>query len=621
MLGVRAWGRWAVLALALGLASLLGAGRAAVAGPDEVTARVEAAARPHHDRLAVALRLGQSGPRAPIVAPQFTAADVGRVDRFRVLDQTQTPNVQFELEAELRLVTPHAYWYFERGRRVDEADLRASAEQYEQRIYPLLHRVVLGAQPLDLGPITLLHAHVPGVAGYFSSSDLFPRWVVPHSNERPMLYLDPTTMRMGSTAYTHLLAHELTHLLHYRANPGEESWLKEGLGELAQELVDPQYRYGVRTFLLRPNTQLTAWSATPATAAPYYQGAYLFVRYLMDRFGGPDALPALFQSGQQGTASVDAFLAAQGRPERFPDVFRDWVVANVVQDRGVADGRYGYARPLDGQPRLIGAAVPSQEDGRVPQFATDYYQVNGRGDIRVRFRGVPTVPVIGALPPGGEPFWWSNRGDMMDTRLTRELDLRGVPAATLTFDLRYDTEDAYDYGYVQVSVDGGERWQLLAGQHMTADNPTGRNLGVGYNGRSNGDGRWVRETIDLSPFAGQRVLLRFNYLTDDSYNADGVAVANVAVPEIGWRDDGSGWTSEGWVWIDGPLAQPFAVQLIEYQGETPTVRALALDAAATGETVIRDLGGGVTRAIVAVSGLAPATLQPARYTISFEPAP
>jgi immune inhibitor A len=613
-------GRWRLLGLglALGWLWLLAAAPAAGAGPDEVTARVQNAVRPLYDRLAVALRLGLSGPPEPIAPPRLTAADVGRVDRFRVLDQTQTPNVQFEVEAELRLVTPHAYWYFERGRPVDEAGLQAAAAQYEQTIYPLLQRIVAG--PRAVGPITLLHARVPGVAGYFSSSDLSPRWVVPHSNERPMVYLDPSAIRVGSAGYAHLLAHELTHLFHYFANPGEETWLKEGSGELAQELVDPEYHYGVRSFLLRPDTQLTAWSASPANSAVYYQAAYLFVRYLMDRYGGPDVLSALFQSGQQGAASVDAFLAALGRPERFTDVFRDWVVANVVQDRGVADGRYGYARALDGQPRMITATVPSQEDGRVPQFGTDYYRVTGPGDVRVRFRGVPTVPAIGALPPGGVPFWWSNRGDMMDARLTRALDLRAVAAATLTFDLRYDTEDAYDYGYVAVSTDGGARWQLLAGQHTTTENPAGRNLGVGYNGRSNGDGSWVHETIDLSPFAGQQLLLRFNYITDDSYNAEGVAIANVAVPELGWQDDGSGWTSEGWVWIDGPLTQPFAVQLIEYQGETPRVRALPLDAAATGETVIRDLGGTVRQAVVAVSGLAPVTLQPARYTISFEPA-
>ena len=618
--GSKSRSAWALgVGLVLGWLCLVGMVVAApAAGPGEVSARVESAVRPIYDPIAVALRLGRSGPLAPVAAPRLTPADVGRVDRFRVLDQTQTPNVQFEVEAELRLVTPHAYWYFERGRAIDEAALQASAERYEQTVYPLLRRLIGGQQ--DVGPVTLLHAQVPGVAGYFSSSDLFPRWVVAHSNERPMVYLNPAAVRIGTTGYSHTLSHELTHLFHYVVNPGEDTWIKEGLGELAQELVDPEYQYGVRTFLVRPGTGLTAWSQSPGSAAVHYQASYLFLRYLMDRYGGPDALAALLPSGQRGAESVDAFLAALGVPERFTDVFLDWVVANVIQDRNVADGRYGYLRSLDGQPRAITVSVPGQEDGRVAQFGTDYYSLSGPGDVRVRFRGVPTVPAIGTPPPGDAPFWWSNRGDMLDVRLTRELDLRDVSTATLTFDLRYDTEDAYDYGYVQVSTDGGTHWQLLAGQHTTTDNPAGRNLGVGYNGRSNGDASWVRETIDLSALAGQRILLRFNYLTDDSYNAEGIAITNLAVPEIGWRDDGQGWTSEGWVWIDGPLAQPFGVQIVEYYSDGPRVRQLPLDANASGETVVHDLGGTVSRAVIAVSGLAPATLQPARYTISFEPA-
>src|SRR5205085_257847 len=100
--------------------------------------------------------------------------------------------------------------------------------------------------------------------------------------------------------------------------------------------------------------------------------------------------------------------------------------------------------------------------------------------------GTPTLRVIGTDPPGGGFFWWSNRGDMLDTRLTRPLDLRGAERATLTFDLRYDTEDAYDYGYVLVSTDGGTRWQTLTGRHTTQESPTGNNFGAGYNGRSGG---------------------------------------------------------------------------------------------------------------------------------------
>ena len=48
---------------------------------------------------------------------------MGRVEQFRLLDQTRTPNVLLNIDTELRLVTPHAYWYVQRGRAI-EAELK-----------------------------------------------------------------------------------------------------------------------------------------------------------------------------------------------------------------------------------------------------------------------------------------------------------------------------------------------------------------------------------------------------------------------------------------------------------------------------------------------------------------
>ncbi len=540
---------------------------------------------------------------------------MGRVDRFVVEDQTR--RVQFESEAELRLVTPNAYWYVQSGRSVPDADLARAAEEYETIISPTIRRLIGGGR--DIGPITLLHAETPGVAGYMSAADLYPRWVQPQSNERPIVYLSISAVRPGSPGYVHTLSHELTHLYHFYVNRGEDTWIKEGLGELAQELTDASYRYGVRSFLNRPSTQLTGWTQPPGDVSVHYQAGYLFLQYFIQRYGGPDVLPGLLSAGGRGPESVNAYLAAQGRPERFDDVFRDWVIANLVQDPSVANGQYGYQRPPDGRPRISEVTGPGLADGRVSQYGTDYYALRGPGVVRARFQGPTTVPAIGADPPGGGSFWWSNRGDMLDTRLTRPLDLRGLEQATLTYNLRYDTEDAYDYGYVMISTDGGSRWQTLAGRYSTTASPTGNNLGAGYNGQSGGSGaQWVQEQVDLTPYVGQEVLLRFEYVTDDSYNADGLAVASVAVPELGWRDDGSGWNAEGFVWIENVLPQPFAVQVVEYRGDRAAVRQVPLDASGSADIDLAGLGGEVSSVVIAVSGLAPTTLQPARYTLDFQ---
>jgi hypothetical protein len=408
-------------------------------------------------------------------------------------------------------------------------------------------------------------------------------------------------------------------MFHFYVDSQEDTWVKEGLGELAQELVDPAYRYGVSTFLSRPSTQLTGWPPSPPSPehSYHYQAGYLFLQYFLQRYGGPDILPALLAAGGRGPSTFDGYLAATGRPERFDDVFRDWVIANLVQDPTVAEGQYGYQRPPEARPRVVEVRGPGLQDGRVPQYGTDYYRIGS--PARLRFQGSPTVGLLSADPPSGGAFWYSNRGDMLDSRLTRPLDLRGVSQATLTYDLRVDTEEDYDYGYIMVSADGGSRWEPVTGRYTTTANPTGRNLGVGYNGKSGDGAQWVSESVDLSPYAGQQVLVRFEYITDDSYNAQGLAVARVAVPELGWQDDGSGWTAEGFVWADNAIPQRFALQLVEYRGDQATVRQVPVDASGLAEVDLPGLGGDLTAVVVAISGLAPTTLLPARYTLDVAP--
>jgi len=69
--------------------------------------------------------------------------------------------------------------------------------------------------------------------------------------------------------------------------------------------------------------------------------------------------------------------------------------------------------------------------GEVPQYAANYVDLPP-GAGAVTFSGNASVPLI-AAPVDAGGAWWSNRGDSMDSRLTRSVDLRGVADATLRF--------------------------------------------------------------------------------------------------------------------------------------------------------------------------------------------
>ena len=213
--------------------------------------------------------------------------------------------------------------------------------------------------------------------------------------------------------------------------------------------------------------------------------------------------------------------------------------------------------------------------------------------------------------------WWSNRSDDSNTTLTRAFDLSGVSEATLEFWAWYDIEEDWDYAYVEVSTDGGETWEILTTPSGTDTNPNGNSFGWAYTGKSGG---WIQEQVDLSAYAGQEILLRFEYITDDAVNRPGFVLDDVAIPEIGYFSDfeegGDGWEPAGFMRHANVLPQRWLVQLILFGPET-TVERLELDADQAGEWVI-PLDSRTDRAVITISGLAPVTTEVAPYSYEVE---
>lgn len=547
----------------------------------------------------------------------------GRVDRFWVTDLNTRR--AFEISAELRLVTEHAYWYVELGRSVALDDLERSAAFFETQVYPLTHRYFGSERSpgVDGDPrIVVLNARLAGVAGYFSANDLYPRLTHPYSNERELVYLNLDALRPGSLAYDATLAHEFQHLVHASNNPVQETWVDEGSAELAAAVLTNAGARSVRTFANQPDVQLTAWSDHPATAGIHYQAAYAFLQYAMSQLGGPESLRLVLDGPARGAEAFDRALAARGDPRRFNDLFADFLVANLLDDPALADGRYGYDR-LDLR-AAIGARLAVGGDplrGEVHQYGADYVELVGAGqDAVLEFRGSPTTRLVGAELPPGDQVWWSNRADNLDSRLTRVFDLSGLSSATLRFRLWYDIEPDYDWGYLLASRDG-VAWTPLSGRHTTAENPTGNALGPGWTGRSGGGATpvWVEEEVDLTPYAGGPVWLCFAYVTDQGYNAQGLLVDDVALPEIGFFDDGSadqGWLAEGFFRSDTVVPQPYLLRLVLVQQGAVSVVDVPVDERGYGRYIIPGLGAATERAVAIVSALAPRTLQPAAYELA-----
>jgi immune inhibitor A len=126
---------------------------------------------------------------------------------------------------------------------------------------------------------------------------------------------------------------------------------------------------------------------------------------------------------------------------------------------------------------------------------------------------------------------------------------------------------------------------------------------------------WVQETIDLTPFVGQRVQVRFEYVTDDGPVHAGIFLDDIEIPELSYHDDAEssegGWVAHGFIRNAIMMPQQWLVQMVKQQNDETTVERLQLHPDSTGSWKVH-LGPDET-AVLVVSGRTRVTTEPAEY--------
>ncbi|MGQ9483151.1 hypothetical protein [Chloroflexus sp.] len=591
------------------------------------------------DQIELARQLGAcrlTPAECPYVArTEPLTAQVGERRSFFVTDFSN--DTQYEITAELRYAGPIVLMYVEEGVPYNQAALERAARTFETEIYPRT-REIFGSevQPGVDGDnrITILNAveRSRQILGYYSSSDSLPRQVNRYSNEREMFFMNIELMPFDSDTYLDVLAHEFQHMIHQNEQPGSALWLNEGMSQLAEDLNGFQSEGFIPVYLRNTDLQLTGWGFAPDQSGGHYGAAHLFMRYIYAQYAGKEQLRPLIRANAGNNLEAFVALAVPTRPDitHFRRLMADWAVANLINDPRVADGRYTYETGTELSNLLPARVRPTSIDNRysddIVQFGVDYLALP-RNTRTVTFRGDQTVRITGQMPRG-RYAWWSNRSDDSVATLTRSVDLRGVNTATLTFDTWFEIEDDYDYAFVTVSTDGGQTWETLPGRWTTDYDPQGVNYGHGLTGVSGHPdanvedglrGRWVTEQMDLTPFAGQEILLRFWSINDQGVHAPGILIDNIAIPEIGFRDDveaGIGdWEATGFVRIDGDLPQLWELRLVR----------TAADGQMSVDVVAPDADGVATatlnpgeRGVLVVIAVTPHTSERARYEVISE---
>jgi immune inhibitor A len=553
---------------------------------------------------------------------------VGDKEKFWISNSDTAEH--FQIDATLLYITPHSYFWAEDGADVNEGDMQALMDTFEEKIYPT-DREFFGSEAnpgVDNDPhIYVLYASSIGhnIAGYFNSSDSFNPLVKEFSNAHET-YVLGTSQDLG-VEYTYAtLAHEFVHMIQNASDRNDVSWMNEGFAEVGAFLNGYDVGGADWIYVENPDLQLNSWvdNASPDFSAHYGQ-SFLYLTYFLDRFG-EEATKALTNNPENDLTSVDNTLAQLNilDPETnnvitADDVFMDWAATLYLMDSSVGDGRYDYKNYADAPQVTAPEAIsncPQSAGGSVNQYGIDYYRITCEGDHTLQFSGSTVTGLLPTDANSGKYTFWSNRGDESDMTLTREFDFTGVSAPiSMSFSMWYDLETDYDYVFLEASTDG-ETWQILTTPSGTDTNPSGNSYGWGYNGQTNG---WNTEEVDLSEFAGQTVQIRFEYVTDAALNGEGFLLDDVQVDAINYQSnfeaDEGGWVPSGFVRVENVLPQTYRLSLI-LKGDTTTVTNIPVNADQTVDIPLSLKNG--EEAILIVAGTTRFTRLPAAYQVEIK---
>jgi hypothetical protein len=579
----------------------------------------------------------------------------------------------------------------------------------------------------------------------YNANDSLPTFYTPggFGNQHEVMLVNVSkypTLPITDSFFANVVTRGMYRVMASIQSPDQPAWLTEALSWYFMEQLQAfgSNAASMTDFLGAPSASLIRTD----NSSPTIGGQLLFLTYLQQRLG-VNTFVEIFNQEGEGLAAIDNVLIANnladpntGQPVTARDLFADFVLTNML-NLPFGDGRYFYqttAIEQGAQAAISGindvSALNNDQFSlndifreqvgsslAVNQFGSFYFGLGTTQPLLLdlTFFGSENTPRL-PMPDTDRlnSFYWSGRGRNRDHTLTRTVDLSGVTSATLTFDAWYNLAEQWNYGYVAVSQDEGQSWEILPASTTTHANASGLAYGMGFTGISNPtptrprpyiginydantgqitgidlagpiaqteaqvgdviigyDGRewpndivdlvgllanyapgdtlnlymargdehydltvvlgvhpssviaqqplWLTQSVDLTPYAGKEILLRFEYISMPDAENDGFAIDNIAIPELGFSDDaeteGSLWTLVGWQRVTNQVPQRYLVQIAIFGADGAPIRTQQLidsdDPANSGQWRFKLEAN--QNLIFAVSGLNENTLIPTTF--------
>jgi hypothetical protein len=429
--------------------------------------------------------------------------------------------------------------------------------------------------------------------------------------------------------YEGVFAHEYQHLLLSYIDPAEATWVNEGTsdmaialtgyGDPAAPITDVHFDSHIQCFLGN-NAVQTAANPNPRPGGPEnslnvwgdqdfdheqeilcdYGAAYSFLLWLADTYGDGVLTTLHNDADHQGFDAIQAILSDVDPGLTVSEAIDIWQ-ATMALDAAIDGGATLTGGDADTyQVDRLNAAInwetgapdnDAYDTPGAPPNGGDFVRLMGPGGAflsanqvtSVDFQGdsvLETQPVtweVDATPPSGAsgPALHSPVGDNLNEVIVKGGISVPAGAPALTFDAAWDLETTFDFGYAQITTDGGETYTSLECTDTVDDtDPALGNVGPGFGQGFNGENAtpvFHPQTCDLSAYAGQTVGLAFRVFNDGGVHFNGFWVDNVAIDGTSISD---GSTLAGW---------QSATEFNPVEVEGYTVQLVAYDSAGGGE--------------------------------------
>lgn len=385
--------------------------------------------------------------------------------------------------------------------------------------------------------------------------------------EDPWFGDDPTKWRPN--LYESTIAHEYQHLVHDDWLPGDQDYMNEACSLFAEPLCGFELDASqIEWFLATPDNSLTEWGDQGGyNILADYGASFLWALYLTDWYGA-DFLQRYVQ-GEPGLkqASIPRISALLPEGIDFYDVYHNWRIANLLDSKGLGEGLYdylsielntldplqiyefdkesfrwtkgisfgdSYTHPTTYYPEGINLHIK-----KLGPFGSDYIEFTGLqglnniyfdGDDYADYKYKWHYDADCEKSPTGHT-WYSGKGDLINILLKGSVFVPNTENLTLELTTYWDIEDdfegsgeylGWDYGFVQISLDGGETWQSLSNEYTwelpidncyskIVDNLPGLTGCTKYYTKQ----PYITMTFNLpEESCGKEVLIGFCYMTD-----------------------------------------------------------------------------------------------------------